>query len=145
RPAIDPKAGGPALGGVEPRLGLLIDECWRHSKAIGAFGAGQEALESRTPAGSAGLVTGEGGPTVFGEVHRLLGSHRVWERLPAGGGAYGQRAVRSRGRPNIRSHQSRTGSKRSTRCRGEPVRVSSWSSPVKISISAWTPARRRAV
>src|SRR5690625_7340174 len=49
RPTIDPKAGGPALGGVEPRLGLLIDECWRHSKAIGAFGAGQEALESRTP------------------------------------------------------------------------------------------------
>ena len=84
RPAIDPKAGGPALGGVEPRLGLLIDECWRHSKAIGAFGAGQEALESRTPAGSPGLVTGEDGPTVFGEVHRLLGSHRVWERFPAG-------------------------------------------------------------
>ena len=84
RPTIDPKAGGPALGGVEPRLGLLIDECWRHSKAIGAFGAGQEALESRTPAGSPGLVTGEDGPTVFGEVHRLLGSHRVWERFPAG-------------------------------------------------------------
>ena len=84
QPTVDPKAGGPALGGVEPRLGLLIDECWRHSKAIGAWGAGQEALESRTPAGSPGLVTGEDGTTVLGEVHRLLSSHRVWERFPAG-------------------------------------------------------------
>lgn len=81
---VDAKAGAPALGGVEPRLGLLIDECWRHSKAIGAWAEGRAALESRTATGAPGLVTGADGLEVFGEIHRLLAFHRVWERFPAG-------------------------------------------------------------
>ncbi len=44
-----------------------------------------------------------------------------------------------------RAHQSSTASKRSTRCRGRPDRVSSWFSPGKISISASVPCRFRAV
>ncbi|MFC7455713.1 catalase [Brachybacterium sp. GCM10030267] len=83
QPSVDPKAGAPATE-VEPRVGLLIDECWRHAKAIGTWGRGREALEARCTPGAPGLVTGEDATTVFGEVQRLLENHRVWERFPAG-------------------------------------------------------------
>ncbi|TDP79657.1 catalase [Brachybacterium sp. AG952] len=84
RPSVDSKAGAPGNGEVEPRVGKLIDECWRHAKAIGAWGPGREALEERTAPGGAGLVVGEDGESVLGEIIALLGSHRVWERFPAG-------------------------------------------------------------
>ena len=84
RPSVDPKAGAPGNGEVEPRVGKLIDECWRHAKAIGAWGPGREALEARTAPGGAGLVVDEDGESVLGEIIALLGSHRVWERFPAG-------------------------------------------------------------
>ncbi|MGP5920249.1 catalase [Brachybacterium alimentarium] len=84
RPSVDPKAGAPGSGDVEPRVGKLIDECWRHAKAIGAWGEGRAALEARTAPGGAGIVVGEDGQTVLGEIQSLLESHRVWERFPAG-------------------------------------------------------------
>ncbi len=68
---------------VEPRVGKLIDECWRHSKAIGAWGPGREALEARTAPGGAGLVVGDDAQSVLGEITPLLQAHRVWERFPA--------------------------------------------------------------
>ncbi|GAA1326430.1 catalase [Brachybacterium rhamnosum] len=83
RPSVDPKAGAPGAGEVEPRVGKLIDECWRHAKAIGAWGEGRAALEARTAPGGAGIVLGEDGQVIFGEVRTLLESHRVWERFPA--------------------------------------------------------------
>ena len=83
-PTVDPKSGAPGLGLVDSRVGLLIDECWRHSKAIGAWGAGRDAVESRLPAAGPGLVTGESGLAVFEEIHTLLRTHRVWERFSAG-------------------------------------------------------------
>ena len=59
RPSVDPKAGAPGAGDVEPRVGKLIDECWRHAKAIGAWGEGRAALEARTAPDGAGIVLGE--------------------------------------------------------------------------------------
>ncbi|MGP5364429.1 catalase [Brachybacterium tyrofermentans] len=83
-PTVDPKSGAPGSGLVDPRVGLLIDECWRHAKAVGAWGAGRDAVASRLPVDGPGLVVGESGLAVFEEVHELLRSHRVWERFPAG-------------------------------------------------------------
>ncbi|GAA1490786.1 catalase [Brachybacterium sacelli] len=83
RPSVDPKAGAPSSGEVEPRVGKLIDECWRHAKALGAWGAGRQALEAHTAPGGAGLVLGDDPFTVLGEIRSLLGAHRVWERFPA--------------------------------------------------------------
>ncbi|WP_193105797.1 catalase [Brachybacterium sp. FME24] len=83
-PSVDPKSGAPGSGVVDPRVDLLIDECWRHSKAIGAWGAGRDAAGTRLASDGPGLVTGESGLAVFEAIHDLLSTHRVWERFPAG-------------------------------------------------------------
>ncbi|MEV4703361.1 catalase [Actinoplanes sp. NPDC049316] len=85
-PARDAKAGaegGMALAAVDPRVELLIDECWRHAKAIGAWGAGVTALQQAGVAGTPGVVTAESGGEAFTAVQQLLAAHRVWERFPA--------------------------------------------------------------
>ncbi|WP_221584260.1 catalase [Microbacterium sp. G2-8] len=81
--AVDAKAGAPAPDGIEPRVGLLIDECWRHAKAVGAWGPGREALLGRIPGQSKGAVIGEDGGTVLQEIRSVLSRHRVWERFAA--------------------------------------------------------------
>ena len=83
RPSVDPTAGAPSSGEVEPLVGTLIDDCWRHAKAMGAWGEGRTALAARTAPGGAGLVAGEDGRAVLSEIRTLLESHRVWERFPA--------------------------------------------------------------
>jgi catalase len=61
---------------------LLLQESFRHAKAIGAWGRGVQALEE---AGigleSPGVVTGESATAVFAELQETLGAHRVWERF----------------------------------------------------------------
>ncbi|MDN5686654.1 MAG: catalase [Brachybacterium sp.] len=81
RPSVDPKAGALGSGAIEPRVGKLIDECWRHAKAMGAWGEGRGALEAHTGSGGAGIVLGGEPFTVLGEIQSLLGGHRVWERF----------------------------------------------------------------
>jgi len=61
----------------------MIQECYRHAKAIGAWGSGRAALEAAACATGPGVVLGEEAATVLGEVTKLLGAHRVWERFPA--------------------------------------------------------------
>ena len=61
---------------------LLIEECWRHAKVIGAWGEGVTALGQSGTDGSVGVVTGESAEAVFAEVQQLMASHRVWERFP---------------------------------------------------------------
>jgi catalase len=68
---------------VDPRVLLLVDECWRHAKAIGAWGAGVTVLEQEAVAGAPGVVTAESGEAAFTAVQQLLSAHRVWERFPA--------------------------------------------------------------
>jgi len=78
----DTKAGEPAAPVLDPRVALLLQECFRHAKALGAWGAGVEALElAGITADDAGVVTGDSPSEVFAAVHELLGSHRVWERF----------------------------------------------------------------
>ena len=80
-PSVDTKGGAPAGDGADPRLGLMVEECYRHAKAIGAWGRGRELLATRTPEGAPGVVAGEDGASVLAQVQELLGSHRVWERF----------------------------------------------------------------
>jgi catalase len=76
----DSKAGEASTVGVDPRVVLLLEECFRHSKTIGAWGEGRAALEAAGCVG-AGVVAGDDGAPVLDEVTELLGAHRVWERF----------------------------------------------------------------
>jgi len=81
-PARDSKAGEPSEPGLDPRVVLLLQESFRHAKALGAWGAGVQALEeSGVDANSPGVVTAGSAAVVFGELHEVLGGHRVWERF----------------------------------------------------------------
>ncbi|GAB3900058.1 hypothetical protein GCM10027612_61060 [Microbispora bryophytorum subsp. camponoti] len=61
----------------------MIEECWRHAKAIGAWGAGAKLLAQSGIAGTPGVVSGDSATEVFTAVRRLMAAHRVWERFPA--------------------------------------------------------------
>jgi catalase len=78
--ARDTKAGGAAPVTSDPRIGLLIEECFRHSKAVAAVGDGRTILEELGVAG-AGVTTGDTGPDVIDDLVTLLSAHRVWERF----------------------------------------------------------------
>jgi catalase len=83
-PGRDAKAGAASPPTVDPRVRLLVEEAFRHAKVIGAWGAGVDALTaSGCTAGDVGVVTGDDGSEVFAGVLELLGSHRVWDRVPA--------------------------------------------------------------
>ncbi|MEU9827831.1 catalase [Micromonospora chersina] len=82
-PARDAKAGAADSATVDPRVLLLVEEAWRHAKAIGAWGPGADVLRQAGVAGSPGVVTGDSGGEVFGAVQQLMSAHRVWERFPA--------------------------------------------------------------
>jgi catalase len=82
-PARDAKAGARDSAVVDPRVLLLVEECWRHAKAIGAWGAGADVLTLAGVAGRPGVSTGDGGAEVFAAVLESLGAHRIWERFPA--------------------------------------------------------------
>jgi catalase len=81
-PARDAKAGAGSVT-VDPRVLLLVDECWRHAKTIGAWGAGVAVLRESGVAGTPGVVTGENAADTFAALQQLLAGHRVWERFPA--------------------------------------------------------------
>ncbi len=80
RVARDTKAGGASGAGTDPRVTLLVEECFRHSKAIGAWGDGVSVLEAAGCTG-AGVVTGDDGASVLADILELIGAHRVWERF----------------------------------------------------------------
>ncbi|MEU7380432.1 MULTISPECIES: catalase [unclassified Streptomyces] len=69
----------------DPRVGLLLSEAFRHGKAIGAWKGAEDALEAAgVPVDAPGVIVGAGGPATLEEITSLLGTHRVWERFPAG-------------------------------------------------------------
>ncbi|MBE3014447.1 catalase [Microbispora sp. NEAU-D428] len=82
-PARDAKAGAGDTAAVDPRVTLMIEECWRHAKAIGAWGAGAKLLAQAGLSGTPGVVSGDSAMEVFTAVRRLMAAHRVWERFPA--------------------------------------------------------------
>ncbi|BEL06424.1 catalase CatB [Actinoplanes sichuanensis] len=81
--ARDEKSGAPGTAGVDPRVNLLIDECWRHAKAIGGWGAGAQLLRDTGLDASPGVVVHDTATGVLAAVQKLMASHRVWERFPA--------------------------------------------------------------
>ena len=85
--ARDVKAEGLAsTGATDPRVRLLLEECWRHGKALGAWGDGVPVLDAvGVPLDGPGVVTDESPDGVVAEVLRLLGGHRVWSRFEAAG------------------------------------------------------------
>ncbi len=80
----DSKAGEEGAPRLDPRVLLLLQECFRHAKVIGAWGDGASALEVAGVAGAAGVVTGADPVAVFADLHAALGAHRVWERFGSG-------------------------------------------------------------
>ncbi|MGI5240822.1 catalase [Dactylosporangium sp. CA-139066] len=85
-PARDAKAAASDTATIDPRVLLLVEESWRHAKAIGAWGEGTTVVATAGLAGignGAGVVTGDSGTGVFATVLEALGTHRAWERFPA--------------------------------------------------------------
>lgn len=82
-PVRDAKAGAAGSIAVDPRVLMLVDEAWRHAKAIGAWGNGLTVLQEAGVAGTPGVVTAESGEDALTAVQQLLAAHRVWERFPA--------------------------------------------------------------
>jgi len=81
-PARDAKAGFNG-GAVDPRVLLLVDECWRHAKAIGAWGPGTAVLDSAGVTDTPGVVNNGSGTETLAAVTALLAGHRAWDRFPA--------------------------------------------------------------
>jgi catalase len=83
-PGRDAKAGAATVTtAVDPRVLLLVDECWRHAKTIGAWGAGATVLEAAGITSTPGVVSAKTAAATFTAVQEFLGAHRVWERFPA--------------------------------------------------------------
>jgi catalase len=79
----DAKADEPNGSAVDPRVLLMLDEAYRHGKALGAWGAGVAALDALGVTGQPGVVTGARGEQVFSTLTELLPDHRVWQRFAA--------------------------------------------------------------
>ncbi|MFF5446323.1 catalase [Streptomyces sp. NPDC012888] len=82
--ARDAKAGAPDADHADPRVLLLLTEAYRHGKALGGWDGAERLLAAAgVPADAEGVVLGEDGPGVLGQLAGLLPAHRVWERFPA--------------------------------------------------------------
>jgi catalase len=80
----DAKAGEPpTTSSVDPRVGLLLTEAYRHSKALGAWGAGTSVLSALHLDERPGVITAGDGEQTLEGVLGLLAEHRVWHRFPA--------------------------------------------------------------
>ena len=76
-------AGGTTPNG-DIKLILLLQEAFRHSKALGAWGDGTAVLEAAgIPADSVGVVAGDAVVKAFtDQLVAAVGLHRAWERAP---------------------------------------------------------------
>ncbi|MGB2571234.1 catalase [Micromonospora citrea] len=81
--ARDAKADAADSASVDPRVLLLVEECWRHAKAIGAWGGGVAVLRQAGVTDSPGVVAAGSAVDAFSAVKQLMAGHRVWERFPA--------------------------------------------------------------
>jgi catalase len=83
--ALDAKSGllttddGPAS--TDPRVVKLLEETWRHAKAIGGSGAATAFTDVGIPPGAPGTVDGSAGD-VAARILNLLAAHRAWDRFP---------------------------------------------------------------
>ncbi|WP_370614552.1 catalase [Mumia qirimensis] len=82
-PLRDAKAGAADTVSIDPRVVLLVEECFRHAKVIGAWGGGGAVLDAAGCAGGPGIVRGETGAEVLARVQEDMALHRVWDRFAA--------------------------------------------------------------
>ncbi|MCT9089769.1 catalase [Streptomyces sp. ASQP_92] len=69
---------------TDPRLLLLLNEAFRHGKALAVWAGADAVLPGAgIPADAPGVVRADTADTAFEQVSQLLGAHRVWERFPA--------------------------------------------------------------
>ncbi len=81
-PDLDAKAGGPSTPDVDPRVSLLVNEAFRHGKAVGGWGTAATVLAAAgVDEGAPGVVLGDGHADVLTAVEDLLAAHRSWERF----------------------------------------------------------------
>ena len=80
---MDAKAGTSHSVVTDPRVVKLLQEAWRHCKAIGAVDARDALAAAAIPDTAAGVVTGKTS-AVGTQMLTLLGVHRVWERFDTG-------------------------------------------------------------
>ena len=80
RGASDGTPGRPAAT-IDPRVLLMVEECFRHAKVIGAWGAGVAVLDAAGLTGAPGVVSGDDATAVLAEVQEAMAGHRVWERF----------------------------------------------------------------
>ncbi len=79
---LDAKAGAATSPGVDPRLTLLVDEAYRHAKAIGILDTQVDAGALGLDPQAEGVVVGDAASVAAGIV-AALGEHRAWNRFPA--------------------------------------------------------------
>jgi catalase len=90
-PGLDARAGEPQAqavpatgqGALDPRIGLILSEMWRHCKVVAAVGDdGSRALAiAGIPAEGPGVVSETDPQSAVMSVAQLLELHRVWERF----------------------------------------------------------------
>ncbi|KAA1420636.1 catalase [Mumia zhuanghuii] len=80
-PLRDAKAGAADATELDPRVVLLIEECFRHAKVIGAWDDGGAALDAAGCSGGLGIVRGDDGAAVLAQVQEEMALHRVWDRF----------------------------------------------------------------
>ena len=79
-PSRDSKAGDDSTVMTDPRVGLLVQECFRHCKAVVAVGDGRAVVDELGLAG-VGVLTADGPAEVGDDLLTLLSAHRSWERF----------------------------------------------------------------
>jgi len=76
----DSKAGDDSTVVTDPRVGLLLQECFRHCKAVVAVGDGRAVVDELGLAG-VGVLTADDPAGVGDDLLTLLSAHRSWERF----------------------------------------------------------------
>jgi catalase len=82
---LDARSAAPGPEGVDPRVAKVLNEVWRHAKAIAAFGSGTEVLQAAGMQDTEGVVTAPSGAAAVQELLALMPAHRVWHRFPTTG------------------------------------------------------------
>ena len=84
-PDLDAKAGAPGAPHVDPRISLLVNEAFRHGKAIGGWGeVGAVLAAAGVDVAAPGVVVADGSQDVLTALEGLLAAHRAWERFADG-------------------------------------------------------------
>lgn len=79
-PAFDAKAGAP--GAADPRVVKLVQEAYRHAKAIALVDAGAGVLDAAgIDPSSPGVIASDDPAVLVERVTEALALHRVWERF----------------------------------------------------------------